>query len=196
MALQGGRAYEHFWDMSAAYWVDVFEDIVDKVRADSSKPSSMDTDEPFYMHGHPLEIVNILGQKDKHKVHKFNKYPLIALFQDFTETMGEDMTIKSSASLNLIIATSTSPDYNASQRYDNTFRTVLYPLYDLLMKHIVRERYFKNVAPNMIPHDKIDRLYWGKQGLQGNEGMIFMDHIDAIEIQNLSLDLLQRKGCN
>ena len=176
------------------YWVDVFEDIVDAVRADTDNPCT-DTDEPFYMHGHPLEVINLLAKKDRSKTHKFNKYPLIALFQDFAETIGEDPKIQSTATLNIIIATQTSPDYTAAQRYDNTFKTILYPLYELLLKHIQQSGWFHNVSQGIYEHTKYDRLFWGRQGLQGNDGLIFMDHIDAIEITDLSLAMKQRKSC-
>ncbi len=180
--------------MRAPYWIDVFSDIVTDVRNDTDKPAALDTDEPFYMHGHPLEIINILAQKDNHATHKFNKYPLIALFQDFTETMGENQSVQSTADLNIVIATNTSPDYSADERYDNTFRTVLYPLYDLLLEHIDGSGWFSN-GVGLVPHDKIDRLFWGRQGLYGNEANIFNDWLDAIEIQNLSLSLLLKQKC-
>lgn len=181
--------------MSAPYWIDVFEDIVADVRADTDKPGTLDTDEPFYMHGHPLEIINTLAQKDKHKTHKYNKYPIIALFQDFTETMGETQTVQSTTELNIVIATQTQSDWKASERYTNTFKTVLYPLYNLLLKHIDSSGWFA-ISPGLIPHDKIDRLFWGRSGLYGNEGNIFSDHLDAIEIQNLSLSMLLKQKCN
>jgi hypothetical protein len=182
--------------MSAPYWIDVFSAIVAAVRSDSSKPAALDTDEPFYMHGHPLEIINTLAEKDRNDVHKFNKFPLIALFQDFTETMGESQAVKSEVTdLNLIIAVNTSPEYSSEQRYDNTFRPVLYPLYDLLIEHITKSRYFANTDPGLVPHNKIDRLYWGRSGLYGNEANVFNDYIDAIEIQNLNLSLRLGPNC-
>jgi len=182
--------------MSAPFWVDIFDEIVTAVREDADKPATLDTDEPFYMFGHPLEIINTLAKKDKHDTHKFNKYPLIALFQDFTETMGVNQAVQSAVpDLNLVICTNTSPDYTAENRYDNTFRTVLYPLYDLLIKHIVKSKWFANVDPGLVPHSKTDRLYWGRTGLYGNEANIFNDHIDAIEIQNLSLELRLKQNC-
>ena len=182
--------------MSAPYWIDVFDEIITDVRADADKPAELDTDEPFYMYGHPLEIINTLSMKDNHDVQKYNKYPLIALFQDFDETMGEHQAVRSSVeNLNMIIAVNTKPDYTAESRYDNTFRTVLYPLYDLLIKHIVKCKWFHNVDPGLVPHTKIDRLYWGRSGLYSNEGNIFNDSIDAIEVQNLHLNLRLRQNC-
>jgi len=104
--------------MSAPYWVDIFDEIVTDVRNDADNPCD-DTDEPFYMHGHPLEIINT----------------------------------------------------------------------------IIACGWFKEVGFGLVPHDKIDRLFWGRSGLYGNEGNIFNDHLDAIEIQNLSLSLRLNKNC-
>ena len=181
--------------MSAPYWVDVFKDIVTDVRTDTDKPATLASDEPYFMHGHPLEILNTLSEKDRHSTYKFKKYPLIALFQDFTESIGENMNSQGETSLNIVICTQTSPDYTSEQRYDNVFRTVLYPLYDLLIKHIEASKWFVNVGPGLVPHDKTDRLFWGKSGLYGNEGNIFNDNIDAIEIENLSLSMRLIKNC-
>ncbi len=83
----------------------------------------------------------------------------------------------------------TSQDYTSDERYTNSFRPVLYPLYDLFIKHVINSGFFLNASSSLTLHDKIDRVFWGKQGLYGVEGNIFNDHIDAIEIQNLSLDL-------
>lgn len=172
--------------MSAYYVVDIFETFVDAVRADYT-PTGYDTEAPFYMYGHPLEIVNILKHKEKGSF-KFKKYPLIALFQDFEERKGENQAINTSVSLNIIIAVNTSNKYISSERYTNTFKEVLYPLYNLLIEKIASSPYVQSVE-GIIPHTKIDRVYWGKQGLYGSEGNIFDDYIDAIEIQGLELDL-------
>ncbi|MCK5607627.1 hypothetical protein KAR91_37430 [Candidatus Pacearchaeota archaeon] len=180
----------------SAYWVDIIEDVVSEVRADTDKPATLTSEQPYYMHGHPLEVINTLSLKDKNDTYKFKKYPLIALFQDFTEVMGEDQKIQSSTSLNIVICMETSQDYSSAQRYDNSFRTILYPLYDLLIEKIIASGYFLNASESLTSHNKIDRLFWGKTGLYGNEGNIFNDHIDAIEIENLDLDLrVTQKTC-
>jgi len=184
--------------MSAPFWIDVFDTIVTDVRNDATKPGVgvMPVDAPYYEYGHPLDVINKLKQKDTHSSLKFKKYPLIALFQDFTENMGYNQTMRSSAEgLNIVICTNTRAELNAEERYNLNFRTILYPLYDLLIKHLVLSHEFLNTDPGLIPHQKIDRLYWGRSGLYGNEGNIFNDYIDAIEIQNLQLDLALRKNC-
>jgi len=183
--------------MSAPFWVDIIEDIVTAVRADTDKPDSIPVDSPYYMHGHPLDVIKTLNQKDRDPVNKSKKYPLIALLQDFTEEMGEDQRIVSETSLNIVIAYHTVSEYNSAQRYDNSFRTILYPLYDLLIEKIIDSGWFLNVGSGRVPHDKIDRLYWGRGETKGNKAVVFNDLIDAIEIQNLRLQLriVQKLKC-
>lgn len=180
--------------MSAPYWIDIISEIVDNVRADSDLPA-LSTNAPYFMHGHPLEIISVLAEKDRHDTYKYQRYPIIALLQDFSEQMGESQRWRSRATMNIIIANSTSADYTSAERYTYNFRTVLYPIYDLLIKHIIRIKWFVNVAPGLVPHTKTDRLFWGRTGLYGNEANIFNDHIDAIEIDSLTLDLSLRKLC-
>jgi hypothetical protein len=176
------------------YWVDIFGDIVSDVRSDTTKPAGLDALAPYYDYGHPLDIVNKLKQKDTSSL-KFNKFPFIALLMDFRETMGEDMTVRArTTDLSIVVVTNTKPELFTSERYDLNFRTTLYPLYDLLIKHITKSKYFKT-GPGLVAHDKIDRPYWGRQGLYGNEGNIFNDYIDAIEIENLELSLLLTNTC-
>ncbi len=134
----------------------------------------------FYEHGHPREIVNTLSKKSR-GVAQYEKFPLIALFQDIDEVK---TSVTTEASLNIIIANSTRPEYKASDRYINNFEPVLYPL---LMQFEAAIRASKLVTYVDTEYDKIDRLYWGKNGLYGNEGNIFNDYIDAIEINNLKL---------
>ena len=177
------------------YWVDIISDIVDRIKADSDKPAALKADAPYYMHGHPQDIIKQLQMKSKNDASKFKRYPVVILLQDFEETYGVDSTIRSDVSLNIVIANLTKPNYMSQERYDENFRTVLQPLYELFIKHIVASKQFKNVSENLVPHIKTDRLFWGATGLYGNEGNIFNDYIDAIEISSLSLQLSKVKYC-
>ncbi len=159
--------------------VSIISDVVSRVRA---KWDLAENEKPFFMHGHPQEIVNILSEKTKHGTLKFKKFPAIFLFQDFDEQeTGEGIT----ASLNLIIVDETRPDFEASERYDNTFIPVLYPLFEMFLNEYSRMPGI-HLSPANIEYTKTDRLYWGRSGLYGNEANIANDFIDAIEINNLS----------
>ena len=162
--------------------VDLFGSIVADVATELGSPV-------YYMYGHPVEVVNELQRKTKHPIGKSHKFPLIVLFQDFEESKGENQANESVVRLNLIIATNTKAEYVSKQRYETTFKPILIPIYDLLMEQIVKSNYFNNISYGLVPHTKTDRVYWGKQGLYGNEGNIFQDRIDAIEITELNLKI-------
>lgn len=139
-----------------------------------------------YQYGHPLEIIETLKQMDESQDYKFRRYPFIGLFQDFPQEVGE-VGFDSEVTLHLIIARFTVNTYKAAQRYENNFKPVLYPIYLEFLEQLNFSKAFMKYAPNQIPHTKIDRLYWGREGLYKNEGNIFNDFLDCIEIRNLKL---------
>lgn len=141
-----------------------------------------------YDHGHPLEIIETLKQKDKSQTFRFQKYPLIALFQDFPE-VNAGIGFESEASLHLIIAKGTKKDYKAGERYEHNFKPFLYPVYEILLEEINRDKAFLTYGVSKLPHTKWDRLYWGRNGLFGNQSNIFNDYLDVIEIKNLKLKI-------
>lgn len=144
-----------------------------------------------YQHGHPLEIIETMNQFDKSDTFVYEKYPLVALFQDFEEdkaTIGTAGEVR----LNLIIARATLADYKAAERYTQNFKPILYPIYQALLEEIggsFAGKYFSVKDTTQISHTKIDRLYWGRNGLYKNEKNVFNDKIDAIEIKDLVLSV-------
>lgn len=159
-------------------FVDAIQDVANKAIAEFTSG--------YFMHGHPLEIFNVLVEKSQSEMFKYRKYPLIALFQDFEEERaGDTVTVKG---ITIVIMTETSRDYLAPNRYSNTFTPVLIPLYNLFIKHLKRSIY---VGSQDYKHTKIDRLYYGKNDTFGNSGNIGNDALDAIVIQNLDLQFYE-----
>ena len=109
----------------------------------------------FYEHGHAKEIVNTLSKKSKGTA-QYTKFPLIALFQDIEETKNSGYV---EASLNIIIANATRPEYRAAERYTNNFEPILYPLLNEFEQALRASKYVSYVDNN---YNKTDRLYWGK----------------------------------
>ena len=134
-------------------------------------------------HGHPLEIVNRVKEYSESDTLKFESFPRICLFHDFEEKM----TYQKNVTCTIVIVTDTSPTYTASQRYTYSFDPTLTPLYDLFIEMLGVADNVETTEGNYFKHTKIDRLYWGKNGLYGNSGNVFNDYIDAIEINNLEL---------
>jgi hypothetical protein len=142
--------------------------------------------EPFYLFGHRLEIANRLLEKDKDSVYKYQKYPLIALRMPFTESVSNDQI--HDVDLNIVILWYTDKSYTAKKRYDNIVHPYLIPLYfDFLAAIQSTETIMTLGVPE---HDKVDRLFWGISQTEGNTKYIFNDPLDAIELINLKLSIL------
>jgi hypothetical protein len=172
------------------YIVNLMRSIVSKVSANLT--AQLQTVNPkftgvHYLHGHPLEIVETLAQMDSSKTLVFDKYPMVALFQDFKEPTGAGPGLYGTVKLNLVIACDTERNYTADERYCKTFEPILYPIYGELVRQIWKSGYFMLYSTVLIKSDKIDRVYWGKQGLYGSDANIFNDNLDAIELNNLTL---------
>ena len=135
-----------------------------------------------YEHGHPKEIDNVLQAWGKTPDNSREKYPLLALFQDFDEKKGTDNWVESEVSLELIIATWTDPNYTASKRMAASFAPTLYPLYLAFLESVAKSGYFMEVSKHKIEHTKTDRMFWGR-----SNNAVFGDYVDAIHIQNLQL---------
>lgn len=142
--------------------------------------------EPFYLFGHRLEIANRLLEKDKDLVYKYQKYPLIALRMPIIESVSSDAIHE--VLLNIVILWYTNKSYTAKQRYDNIVHPKLIPLYFDFLDAIQSTETIMTLG---IPeHDKVDRLFWGITESEGNTRYIFNDPLDAIELINLKLSIL------
>lgn len=148
---------------------------------------------PFYMYGHRLEIANRLLQKDKDKVYKNQKFPLIALRMDIAEEVSKGVW---SHSLNILIANYTDKKWNAEERMENIFLPVLYPIYKRFIYEVQNSGLFTWPGNQDFPeHTKIDRPFWGTENQEGNVKNIFNDPIDAIEIIGLKLNSTRKSNC-
>lgn len=142
---------------------------------------------PFYKYGHRVEIAKRLDEQNRDTDKKNKKYPLIALRLDTTEKVYDGIW---HFNLNIAIANWTDKNYNAEQRYDQVFEPVLYPLYLRFLEALRQSGLFfwPEEHGKIPPHEKIDRLFWGTAGSEGNEKKLFSDPLDAIEIIGLQLN--------
>jgi len=146
-----------------------------------------------YEHGHPIEIIETLREKDKTNKFKFDRYPLIGLFEDFPENEDVGIGLQSEVTLHIIIAMVTKPEYKATVRYERNFKPILLPIYASFKKHLVKSKAFR-FAGSKPKGLKINRLYWGREGLLKNESNIFEDWIDCIEVKKIQIKVNQ-KNC-
>lgn len=175
--------------------VDIFTDIVSKVSTEAATLGICDN--VRFFHG-PIEeleqeLLSIGAAEGIPEFEGAKKYPCIYLLQDFPENMGQDGGYYSQINLPLVvIMTLTDNNFKSSERYTQTFKPILYPLYELLKKYMAKNGNIVGNDPDMFPHTKYDRLYYGRRRF----GKAVGDYVDAIELNNLSLTMLQRAiGC-
>ncbi len=146
---------------------------------------------PEYMYGHRLEISNRLMAKGKDPGKKDERYPLVALRLDTDEDWGNELV---EFNLNIAIVTYTKKEYISTQRMDNIFIPILYPLYESFKRNLPKGGFtWKSSKLKEPPHTKTDRLFYGTVGGEGNTGYIFQDPLDAIELTNLRISKLDNK---
>lgn len=148
-----------------------------------------------YQHGHPLEIVTTLTQLGQGTTSKTDRFPLVALFQDFPEDKAQNgLGYYADVTLHLIIAMGTDQNYKAAQRYEKNFKPFLYPIYFEFLNQLRLSKFYELIGGDEYPHQKIDRLFYGKEGLYGNTANIANDRLDCIEIRDLKLRV-KKQNC-
>jgi len=145
---------------------------------------------PYSMYGHPREIAGRLSLLDKKEIEKFGKFPLIVLITDLeedhdTEHQGIGYIVNNPK---FVIVTNTNPTYTSPERKENTFKPILLPLYyDFISK--IKQSNVIQIDGDMFPHKKYDRYAWGSASVYGNEGLVFNEFLDAVEIDVSAIKL-------
>lgn len=140
---------------------------------------------PYYMYGHRLEISNRLTEKGKDKTLKYKKYPLIALRMNIPAR--REGNLWTYPNLDIAILEMTERNLNAEQRMEQVFYPKLFPLYNRFLKELKNSGLF--LFSGEVPsHEPIIKPYWGvSETGEGTKANIFLDPLDAIEIEGLEL---------
>lgn len=162
---------------------DIFADIVQSTNQKLAEHNILAS----FQFGTLPEIVDNLNALTQAEA---NKYPLIALIEPFKQQKGIPNT-ESRLRLRLLIATYTQKELKADERLQLNFKPILFPVYNKLLQTIQQSEHFKT---NHIRHTVINHFEIGRETLEGYDGTIFNDHIDAIEIQDMELDT-KNKQC-
>ena len=114
------------------------------------------------------------------------KYPLIALIMPFTPVQGGTWDT-SFNDLNFLIATLVeNPAVKFIDRYNASFKGILYPLYERFIATIADSCYFREYLPEKIAYDPIDTS-------NGQRGNVLPDYIDFMWIKNMKLNLIGKE---
>lgn len=175
------------------YFVDIFESIVERVQ---ELYDTTNQEVPYCLYGHPLDVLGVLTEKDKSQVYKFKKYPVVILIQDFDEDHGNNITYGYNLpEIRVLIADLTQPTYHASQRYENIFKPILYPIYRHLLVAMNESIDIDTKDIDQISHTKTDRMFWGTQTSFGSDASVLNDYLDAIDITFRDINVFTTLGC-
>lgn len=164
------------------YFVRVMEEIVESVSLEwETESPEPDRNHVYYIPGHPRDVARILIEKDESDTYKYQKYPLITLIQDFKERPGGDLYLYD-LDFTLLILEETKQEWHSLDRYENVFEPILYPIYELLLTAMEDSFDLRTNGINSFRPEKIDRTYWGVEGVFGNDALIFNDYLDGIQL--------------
>jgi hypothetical protein len=168
------------------YLPDILRDVVARV----STVTEADPDDPFavyFNHGLQMDVGKEVYKKTSSGD---DAYPLIWLVMPFSEDVGRDPNISASGRYELIIATRTDPNYTQAERDTISFKPRLFPIYELLMQELKKEKRLSN--PYKIEHGRIILPYWGGGDVNGtNTENLFKNNIDAIRITGILMTIKQ-----
>lgn len=137
----------------------------------------------YYMYGHPKEITKRLQELSNSTTQKDKKFPLIILFTDITITH-DTLGFYGSTSLRMLVCNYTQPEYISEKRTEINFKPILHPIKEELLKQI--ELHTQFTFEEDLKFSETDMYFYGSQI---NDKNIFNDYIDAIELNNIKLNV-------
>lgn len=167
---------------------DIFKSVVSKMKVYNSAKQLVEIN---FQSGRTNQILKTLNDFDESISKRNKKYPLIAVFIPFVETMSESGFYSNLKISKISISALSNGTSDMEKRFSSTgtFKSTLYPCYYEFMRQL---SFNKNVIEqdySIIRHKKID-----------NPGVIPIsqgstDYIDSIDIFDLELKLNQTKTC-
>jgi hypothetical protein len=145
-----------------------------------------------YHYGTRQEIITTFTEMTESITIKSSMFPAICLIMPFKET------VKGSGNrdinLNLLILTDSKQEFSTPDRYAYNYVPILYPLLELFIE---KAQCHHEILPQNPEYERTDQVSWGRYGLDENKSQQFNDYIDAIEIENLKLEIISySEKCN
>jgi len=156
------------------YFPDIFADLIERV-----KPRLVGLDVVFE-YGTFLELMNRCQLRDNNQI---QKYPLVWL--EWDKENNQQVWIEPcmyKITPRFYICSLTDLDSTTQERYDNTLKPVLYPIFDLIMDEI---NYYANmILESNFTYSVTDHPFWLKEELP-------LDKLSAIEVKLDNITLIQ-----
>lgn len=135
-----------------------------------------------FKHGTIKSLNADIGIELQNPDKKDNRYPLICLIHNFTETFNDSVRSYTNVKCKLIIMYSSDQQKTYEERYEYNFKHILYNVWINLIAVMEDSNNFIFDKTKGIKFEKTDRPAMGNFGNDGNNAVQFGDFIDAIEL--------------
>jgi hypothetical protein len=131
----------------------------------------------YYLFGNWVELCNELISKGQSKTTELQRYPLVLLHNDYSETIDEITNKVTVDNAKIYLICQSEPNYSTQQRWESIYKLVLEPIYEDYIERMKFGSAFHKVL-NKLEHERKDlyRLYVGDKTNR------LPDHLDAIEL--------------
>lgn len=144
-----------------------------------------------YQYGYVTELKETLQQYSKVTAFANLKFPLVWLVQPYTIQKGVPGYF-GKTSLRVFIIQETEATLKATERMNQTFKPVIYPIYREFIKKLeATTNIFTGDEYTGFSHNVTDRYYWGKE-----QKDILFDVFDCMEINNLKIRISDNQNCS
>lgn len=141
-----------------------------------------------YVFGNARYVKDNLDEMSKSGVGAERKLPLIALFCPFQEKR-DSPDYFSKATVNILIACSTSQGWSNEQRMEYSFKRILRPIYRRLIEALKDDGRIDFGYDDVVRHRYSENYSYGRYGAHTDTGDVVSEPIDAINITNLELTI-------
>lgn len=139
-----------------------------------------------YKFGNSRYIKENLDELSKTGVGSVKKLPMIALFCPFQEQR-DSREYFSKATVNVLIACSTSREWSNEERLVYSFQNILRPIYNQLLEALKNDGRLDFGYDGVVKHRYTENYSYGRYGAHDSTGDAVSEPIDAINITNLEL---------
>lgn len=177
--------------------IEIFADVVKSVSDGCSitvtshitgESATIECPEIHYVFGNSQYVKDNLDELSKTPQGSDVKFPLIALFCPFEEKR-DSPDYFSKATVNVLIATSTSKDWSNEERLSLSFRNILRPIYNRLLEALKKDGRLDFGYNEVVKHKYSENYSYGRYGARTGTGDAVSEPIDAINISNLELTI-------
>lgn len=170
------------------YLPDIIKEVVHRVDSVlSNRP-----DDPFHVyfkHGIKSQVGRSVNENS-------DCFPLVWHIMNYDENRGNDFSVFSEVSCNLLIIALTENNYTQQQRDDLVIKRRLIPIYEELILQVSNEKKLSTPPINRIRHKVTIMPYWGGGDVNGADtDNLFDKFVDAVMITGLQLKVKHFKNC-